>query len=123
MTEKELEFFKAKMQKTKFKTQTDFILTLLKFTTIIVIENLNEVQTELKRHGNNLNQIARKLNEYGGLENNFNEVIKNCWNSYEQISNLEEVILNSIIQTKQHRTKQLIILLTLKKLRLFQAYF
>jgi len=100
MTEAELAFFKYRMKETKIKTQTDFIIALLITKPIIVIENLKEVQTELKRHGNNLNQISRKLNEFGILENDFNELIKSCWLAYDIISNLQEVILNSITNSK-----------------------
>lgn len=82
MTEEEFNFFKRQMHKAKQKTQTDFFLAVLRKKPIIVIENLNETLAELKRHGNNLNQIARELNKYGLLDDEFEKVINDCWNAY-----------------------------------------
>ena len=58
MTPEEYDRFKNKMDKAKQKTQTDFILALLQKKPIIVIEDLRPMLQELKRQGNNLNQIV-----------------------------------------------------------------
>jgi len=97
MTEQERNFFYSKCLLSKSKNQTDFFLSVLEKKPIIVITNLKEILSEFKRHGSNLNQIARALNEFGALNDDFEKVINDCWNAYEEIKNLKEVVLNAIV--------------------------
>lgn len=55
-------------------TITDFVIRSITDKPITVIENGNEILAELKRQGNNLNQVVR--NSYNGLATE--EEIRNC---------------------------------------------
>ena len=98
MTPDEFSYFKNKMDTANQKTQTDFFLAVLRKKPIIVIEDLRPVLQELKRHGNNLNQIARQLNETSTLGEGATKVMNECWKSYRAISQLEGVVLDALIQ-------------------------
>ena len=98
MTPAEFDFFTNQMQTSKQKTQTDFFLAVLRKKPIIVIENLRPVLLELKRHGNNLNQITRHLNETKTLEEGAKKVMNECWKAYHAITQLEKVIQDASIQ-------------------------
>lgn len=47
-------------------TMTEFVIRAIMDKPIIVVENIGEILTELKRQGNNLNQAVR--NNYYGIE-------------------------------------------------------
>lgn len=98
MTPEEFQFFKRQMDKASAKPQTDFFLSILRKKSIVVIEDLRPVLQELKRHGNNLNQIARILNETGYFGEGATRVMNECWKSYRSISGLEDVVHNAVIQ-------------------------
>ena len=98
MTPEEFDFFTAQMGKAKQKTQTDFFLSVLYKKPIIVIEDLRPLLQELKRHGNNLNQIARKLNESPQFGGGAKKVMNECWLSYKAILKLEGEIINALVQ-------------------------
>jgi len=104
MTQEEFDNFKSKMNKTKPKNQTDFILSLLHKKPVVVIEDLRPMLQELKRQGNNLNQVARNLNERSHFGENATKVMNECWKAYRAITNLEteidKVVINAIIQGK-----------------------
>jgi len=104
MTPDEFDQFKTKMDRAKQKTQTDFILALLHKKPIIVIEDLRPMLQELKRQGNNLNQIARKLNEYNSFGESATKVMNECWKSYRAIGSLEEVVRTAVIQRKSEQS-------------------
>ena len=98
MTPEEFTFFTNKMQTAKQKTQTEFFLAVLRKKPIIVIEDLRPVLHELKRHGNNLNQITRQLHESRQFGEGATKVMNECWKIYRAISKLEGAILDAIIQ-------------------------
>ena len=98
MTHEEFIFFTNQMKTAKQKTQTDFFLAVLRKKPIIVIEDLRPVLQELKRHGNNLNQITRQLNESQIFGESAKKAMNECWKSYRAISELEGVLLNALIQ-------------------------
>ena len=64
---------------------TDYLVTSALSTQIFVAEDLKPALTELKRIGNNLNQIATKINVGAFKSYNFQEVIS--WQSrlYEEL--------------------------------------
>ena len=64
---------------------TDYLVTAARSTQIFVAEDLKPALTELKRIGNNLNQIATKINVGAFKSYNFQEVIN--WQSrlYEEL--------------------------------------
>ena len=67
MTENEFIEFRDKVEKSKL-TQNEFMLKCITEKDVIVIDDLKEVLIELKRLGSNINQIAKGLNTYHGLE-------------------------------------------------------
>lgn len=46
------------------KTRADFILSLIRQDKIIIIDDLSKMWIELQRQGNNLNQMAKAMNTY-----------------------------------------------------------
>ncbi|MGM8288948.1 plasmid mobilization protein [Clostridium perfringens] len=62
VTEKEYKEIKKKVEKSKLK-QTDYLIKSALNKKIIVVDGLKEILLELSREGNNLNQIAKKINE------------------------------------------------------------
>ncbi|WP_195955875.1 MobC family plasmid mobilization relaxosome protein [Clostridium saudiense] len=61
-SEKELEQIKMKVKKSKL-TQSEYLLRSALDKNILVVDGLKEILIELSREGNNLNQIARALNQ------------------------------------------------------------
>ena len=57
-------------------TQTDFVLALLREKPVIVVEDLQTTLTELKRQGNNLNQMTRMLHAGSVNEKALHTVLK-----------------------------------------------
>ena len=108
MTQEEFEFFQKQMQTAKPKNQTDFFLSVLRKKPIIVIEELKPTLQELKRQGNNLNQISRKLNEINSFGESATKVMNECWKAYRTLNGMEEVVKNAFIQrnSKQSETKE-----------------
>lgn len=85
MTEEEYQAFQEQFQKSEAKNQTDFVLRLLEKRPSTVNYELTDLLTELKRHGNNLNQIAHKLNAGGELGEAGKRVMNECWLAYKKI--------------------------------------
>ena len=88
LTDKELSDFTKKMQRAKSKSRSDFIMSLVKNKPIIVPDGLPEIAAELKRHGNNLNQIARLFNQTRSCPYQLDHALENCEMSYEAVKNL-----------------------------------
>ena len=61
-SEKELEQIKKKGKKSKL-TQSEYLLRSALDKNILVVDGLKEILLELSREGNNLNQIAKALNQ------------------------------------------------------------
>lgn len=64
---------------------TDYLVTAAQSTQIFVAEDLKPVLTELKRIGNNLNQITMKINAGAFQSYNFDEVIQGQRKLYEAL--------------------------------------
>ena len=105
MTPEEYERVQKKIATANKKNQTDFFLALLDKKPIIVIEDLRPMLQELKRQGNNLNQIARKLNETNSFGESATRVMNECWKAYRAITGLEEVIKDAIVQRKGEQSQ------------------
>ena len=62
---------------------------------------------ELKRQGNNLNQVSRKLNETSHFGENATKVMNECWKSYRTITalpnELEKEVIDALIQRKSEQ--------------------
>lgn len=91
MTEEEFAYFQKQMEAAKQKNQTDFFLAVLRKRKIIVIEDLRPALVELKRQGNNLNQIARNLHEGTEFGEAARRVMNECWKAYRALLSLSEV--------------------------------
>ncbi len=87
-TELELSEFSEKIKRAKSKSRSDFIMSLVRNKTIIVPDGLPEITAELKRQGNNLNQIARLFNQTKSCPYQLNRALENCERSYEAVRNL-----------------------------------
>ena len=105
MTQEEFDFFQKQMQLTKPKTQTDFFLAVLRKKPIIVIEDLRPMLQELKRQGNNLNQITRKLNKTNSFGSHATDVMGECWKAYRTVNGMEETVKNAIIQRNRQQSQ------------------
>lgn len=72
-------------------TQQDFFLKAIRETNITNLDGLKEVVPEMKRIGNNLNQVAKKLNEGEGgtiTQSQWDELIggfNETWQSLKQL--------------------------------------
>jgi len=64
---------------------TDYLVTSALSAQILVAEDLKPALTELKRIGNNLNQIATKINVGAFKSYNFSEVIQWQTRLYEEL--------------------------------------
>ncbi|HAT4337639.1 TPA: MobC family plasmid mobilization relaxosome protein [Clostridium perfringens] len=85
VNEKEYEQIKKKVEKSKLKQQ-DYLIKSALNKKIIVIDGLKEILLELSREGNNLNQIAKKINE--GEQKDIKEMknkLNNLWDLIEKI--------------------------------------
>lgn len=85
VNEKEYDQIKKKVEKSKLKQQEYLIKSALN-KKIIVIDGLKEILLELSREGNNLNQIAKKINE--GEQKDIKEMknkLNNLWDLIEKI--------------------------------------
>ncbi|WP_283703381.1 plasmid mobilization protein [Clostridium perfringens] len=85
VNEKEYDQIKKKIEKSKLKQQEYLIKSALN-KKIIVIDGLKEIFLELSREGNNLNQIAKKINE--GEQEDIKEMknkLNNLWDLIEKI--------------------------------------
>ncbi|MGU8578193.1 plasmid mobilization protein [Clostridium perfringens] len=85
VNEKEYDQIKKKVKKSKLKQQEYLIKSALN-KKIIVIDGLKEILLELSREGNNLNQIAKKINE--GEQKDIKEMknkLNNLWDLIEKI--------------------------------------
>lgn len=88
-TEKEFKTIKKKVEKSKL-TQNEYLLKTILNKKITVVEGLPEITLELKRIGNNLNQITKEVHqgrancktEVAELEKELNEI----WQSLRQLT-------------------------------------
>ncbi|MDU1540827.1 MAG: MobC family plasmid mobilization relaxosome protein [Paeniclostridium sordellii] len=88
VTEKELKIIKNKIKKSKLN-QNDFLLKSALEKEIVVIEGLPEMTLELKKIGNNLNQLT-KLVHQGKVNckdelSEINEEMKEVWQLLRQL--------------------------------------
>lgn len=68
-------------------SRTDFIVTSVKGTRIVVITSLQEVLLELNRQGCNLNQMARCLNgKHYVSYSEIQKICQSCQNAYEKLT-------------------------------------
>lgn len=87
-SEKELEQIKKKVKKSKL-TQSEYLLRSALDKNILVVDGLKEILIELSREGNNLNQIAKALNQREGFNQETfletKEKLMDLWTLIEEI--------------------------------------
>ncbi|XZK79775.1 plasmid mobilization protein (plasmid) [Clostridium perfringens] len=74
------------MKKSTIRKQQEYLIKSALNKKIIVIDGLKEILLELSREGNNLNQIAKKINE--GEQKDIKEMknkLNNLWDLIEKI--------------------------------------
>lgn len=84
LTDSEKKKIIAKSKKAKMST-TDFIIASTDDTVIKTPEDLRPIVSQLKRIGNNINQIAVKVNSGAVYSVNFDEVIEMQNKIYEKV--------------------------------------
>lgn len=84
VTPEEKDAILRKMKQTDM-SMTDYLVTSALSTQIFIAEDLKPALTELKRIGNNLNQIATKINMGAFKSYNFQEVIDLQARLYEEL--------------------------------------
>ena len=86
-TEREREIIDEKL-KASGLTMTDFIIKAITEKSVIVFENAGETLNELKRQGNNLNQLV-KNNYYGmAMKRELSDCIAELKSAYKAIVNV-----------------------------------
>ena len=84
LTEQEYETIMKKVLRSGM-SMTDFLVTAAQQTQIYVAEDTKPLVTELKRIGNNLNQITAKINAGIFRSYNFQEIIELQRNIYAEV--------------------------------------
>ncbi len=90
MTDNEYDKFTAAYQKCadKFKSQSEFIMSFLGKKPIVIIDDFKDVLVELKRQGNNLNQLTRYVHDSYAFDENVISYLENCNMAYLKIIKL-----------------------------------
>ncbi len=87
LTEQERDFICRRAKKAQMSL-TDFIMALAYCREIVVPPDLSPLLLELKRMGNNVNQIAQKVNAGVVHSVNFQEVVGDLRELYEAVDRL-----------------------------------
>lgn len=94
-SESEFKTIKDKVSKSKIN-QNEYLLRCLLDKNIIVVDGVKELITEIKRIGNNLNQLTRLAHEgktNGSVElEAINKELKGVWRLLRQLIQKEEVV-------------------------------
>lgn len=91
--------FDGEYIKTRYRSRADFVLALLDEKPVVVVESLTAALVELKRQGNNLNQIARLLHGGGQLPDEDIAQLTASWiAAYDSLTKLEGRITDALIQ-------------------------
>lgn len=85
LTTDELTKFQNKLKKSGAKNQTDFVMKLLENKPIIVVNELIPFLVELKKQGNNLNQVVRALHEGIVDKDRLEQVLQECHEIYQKL--------------------------------------
>lgn len=102
VTEAEKKKFNAEYSKTRYISRADFILAMIDEKPVVVVENLTPVLAELRRHGNNLNQIAHRINNADYLNSQpMSQLISRWIEAYDKLINIEQEIKNNTIIAKK----------------------
>lgn len=94
LSEEELQAVKEKVKESG-KSQQEYIIDALTHKQVVNTDGIKELIPELKRQGNNLNQIAKKLNENGYVDYkqelpNTMKGVREVWQSLKQYLQKQE---------------------------------
>lgn len=105
MTEQEQNLFINRFNTCEdvYKNKTDFIIALLTQKRIIVIEDIKVALIELKRQGNNLNQLTRFYNQGGKSAISIDQTLSDCRKAYYE---LFQIYANLKIKLKEQNNKK-----------------
>lgn len=100
MTEMEKNKLDSEYAKTRFNSRADYVLALIDKRPIVVIDSLAPILAELRRQGNNLNQMAHKINAANGEDvQPMAQLISRWIEAYDRLIELEqEIRANAAIQ-------------------------
>jgi uncharacterized protein (DUF1778 family) len=89
-TDKEYEKVTKQMALANKKSRSDFILDCIDKKPTLDMTVLRETLVELKRQGNNLNQIARSVNQGVRVSDEVCSLLNECHATYKQIIDFVE---------------------------------
>ena len=94
LSDKEAIILEAKFKESGLHSKSDFIRDLIRYGNVYYTDysDLRDLQTELSRIGNNINQIAKKMNETGVA---YSEDVKEVKEKQERIWQLLKSILSN----------------------------
>lgn len=100
MTENEQKKFDAEYAKTRYNSRADFVMALIDDKPIVVVESLAPIILELRRQGNNINQMAHRINAVNGVDVQPMSMLISRWiEAYDKLLNFEkEVRANAFIK-------------------------
>ena len=79
-------------------TLTEFLINAINGQKINYVKGYIPLIAELKRHGNNLNQLTHRINEYSEVtRQEINKTLQECRSCYQKIYKMTETITNLIL--------------------------
>lgn len=84
-TDNEYEKVITQMKLTKKKSRSDFLLDCIDNKPTLDMNTLREILVELKRQGNNLNQITRSVNQGVRVSDEICKLLDECHYTYKKI--------------------------------------
>ena len=94
LTAAEKETVAQKKSATKHKSYADFFISAMSKKPYVIVTSLDEALTELKRQGNNLNQLAVVANSTGAVA--FEEYLKATLREYIRVYRNLETLANEV---------------------------
>ena len=95
LSDDEMIVLKAKMRESGIKNMSQYIRELIVYSDVYYVEykDIREMNTELGRIGNNINQIAHKMNQTGIA---YEDDVKEVKEKQEKIWQLQKSILSKL---------------------------
>ena len=95
LSDEEYQLFMYKLSQAKM-SKTNFFIFAIRNQKIIVVEDYVPILAELKRQGNNLNQIAHQLNQYINVpRQEITNTLHDCRACYSTLFKLADTISNT----------------------------
>ncbi len=95
LSDDEMIILNAKMREANIKSVSQFFRELLLYSDVYIVEfdDIRKMNTELGRIGNNINQIAKNMNETGNV---YKDDVAEVKERLEQIWQLQRSILSKL---------------------------